>query len=162
MCDTDAPGPAVYRDGWVRARKPHRCTVCDETIRRGDLYHKADGLWEGDWGHYKHCARCWRLFEALNAQAPGQIPLGLDCGEVYEGPPDDSWHLMAFMTRNDAQRYAQRVVERERSIDPLPQKAESYARYGNPVAHRVKWRGLVDASPDDRLREVIKEEGNSR
>jgi len=157
MCDTDAPSPEFFHEHWVRARKQHDCCACTETIRKGDLYHLSKGCWDGDFSQFKHCARCWRLFDTLNRERPGEIDLGLDCGEVYEGG-ESNMLVMAFMSKDDAQRYAQRQAVK-RHDDPLELRADSYRRYGNPIEHRRKWQCLADAPSDVRLREVIKEDG---
>lgn len=157
MCDVDAPSPSFFIERWVRARKEHTCCACRETISKRHLYHLCKGCWDGDFAQYKHCARCWRLFSVLNQERPGEIALGLDCGEVYEGTDPDML-VMAFMTPDDAQRYAQRQAVKGHD-DPLELRAEHHKRYGNPVEYRAKWRRLVDAPPEVRLREVVKEDG---
>ena len=138
MCDADAPGPEFYSDGWIRARKEHECCACDEVVRVGDLYHYAKGKWDGDFDTFKHCARCWRLFALLNDLRPGEVALGLDCGEIYDGAPEDPMHIMAFMTVDEAQRYAAR--QRPAPRDELADKAAEYVRYGNPTEHRLRLR----------------------
>jgi len=157
MCDVDAP-PSVYEEFWSRARKEHECCACDEKIRKGDRYHVVKGKWDGEFSQYKHCARCWKLFELLNEANPGEVALGLDCGEIYEGK-DPELLSTAFMTKDDAQRFAERQLAKK-VVDPLERKAESYARYGNPTEYRNKWRQLADATPAQRRLEFSKEEGH--
>lgn len=144
MCGIDDYGPAVYDSRWVRARKEHACTVCGESIKPGHLYRRTDGLWDGHWGHFKHCARCWRMFRFLESwEGAGQVALDLDCGERYEAPPDDVGHLMAFMTPEEAQRYARRDQIRDEDYipakqDPLALKQQYYERYGYPIERKER------------------------
>lgn len=111
MCDVDADFPSFYQASWVRAKIEHFCCACCEIVRPKDLYHLSKGCWDGRFSVYKHCARCWRLFEALDSKNPGEVALELNCGEVYEGKDADML-FMAFMTKDEAQRFAQRSKER--------------------------------------------------
>lgn len=101
MCDV-ADGPTVSDERWRKARIEHRCFACGEGIRPGDLYHVLSGKWDGRWERYKHCARCWSMFALLAAETCEPVDLSLDCGEVWENPPDDVAAL-AFMTPDEAQ-----------------------------------------------------------
>lgn len=120
MCDdVDIETPTVFLERWRRARKPNACTVCREPIRPGERYHHSTGLWDGVWMSFKHCARCWLLFCLTSERTGGDADLGLDCGEVWDDPPEGVAAL-AFLTPGEAQR---RVVEAEfkmgRWIDQL-------------------------------------------
>lgn len=42
----------------VRARKPHECCECRETINVGDLHEHLRGVYDGQWDSYRTCARC--------------------------------------------------------------------------------------------------------
>jgi len=105
MCDVDGEGPAVWSEAWRRARKPHRCIACHETITPGDLYWAFSGLWDGSWSSGKQCARCQAIFEFLRSNTRDPVDLALDCGEIWEGDP--AAHDMALWTRGDAQAWAQ-------------------------------------------------------
>lgn len=59
----DHEEPVVFCGSIVTARKPHVCTECYETIRPGDQYERADGLWGGEWSHFKTCWFCQRVRE---------------------------------------------------------------------------------------------------
>lgn len=155
MCDADE-APSFYADEWRRARKRHTCCACDETIQKDHLYHYAKGLWDGYFATFKHCARCWRLFDNLNQRNPGEVQLGLDCGEEYEGPETDPMYVMAFMTPEEAQRYAARQLHGPQ--DTLAYRAASYARYGNPIEHKLKWKRLASAPMSVRRTEMYKED----
>lgn len=94
MCD-EADGQCQVWDGrWVRARNQHECMACDEAIATGATYHRVDSLYDGAWSHWVHCARCWRIWEAIESRAREDgdfvaIDPRLDCGEVWDGPPED-------------------------------------------------------------------------
>ena len=46
------------RSSTKRAAKDHRCYECLETIKRGDRYEHASGLWDGRWSTFKTCLSC--------------------------------------------------------------------------------------------------------
>lgn len=88
MCDIDEPDYPL-KDVWRRARKEHTCYACRETIARTHVYHYSSGIdRDGEPYDYKHCARCWKIFEALWADTSEGVQWDLDCGEVWEDPPD--------------------------------------------------------------------------
>lgn len=107
MCDAfgGLDSPAPWTEAIRRARKPHPCDVCAETIRPGERYHFSSGCWDGNWNAYRHCLRCWRMFEIVNRRAEGEADLLLDCGEVWDDPPDEVAAL-AFLTANEIQALA--------------------------------------------------------
>jgi hypothetical protein len=41
-----------------RARKPHRCCECRETISPGQRYVIHVGIWDWEWSRYKQCIEC--------------------------------------------------------------------------------------------------------
>lgn len=95
MCDLDDYGNAcrAWSEKVRVARKEHKCCACDETIAVGQHYHFASGVWS-DSGpdSFKHCARCWAMYLAVNRRmrAKGEMAvITLDCGEVWENPPDE-------------------------------------------------------------------------
>ena len=83
-----------YCDVWceanIKARKPHKCMACKETIQPGQTYIKVDSLYDGDWNHVIRCARCQAIWKHLNAkeEARGcsytQPDPTLNCGHSYE------------------------------------------------------------------------------
>jgi hypothetical protein len=84
MCDGyEADGPQCWSEKWRKARKPHRCCACGETIQPGHTYHYLSGIWDGSAEDYKHCARCWTIFDALEDRTEG-VALLLNCGETWE------------------------------------------------------------------------------
>jgi hypothetical protein len=103
MCDLHSDRPSCWSETWRRARKPHRCRACDETIRRGDRYHYSSGVWDGRPDSFAHCARCWAIYLALQAELePGEgIDLDLDCGETWQSAfgeePPEAVARLAFL-----------------------------------------------------------------
>jgi len=96
-------------------------------------------MWDGYISSYKHCARCWRLFEFLNDHSDELVSIGLDCGEVFEGKEDDPAQWMAFMSTEESQAYAKRSQQKEDSvIDELASKESYYRKYGNPISRRAR------------------------
>lgn len=106
MCDGyDDVDVAFERGAWRRANREHVCFACEETIRKGDRHHYHTGRFEGEWHSFRHCARCWGMIDHLGGRVEGPVQLDLNCGEVWENPPDDVAAL-AFMTRDEMQRIA--------------------------------------------------------
>lgn len=106
MCD-HAIGPDVSRETWRRARIAHRCCACRETIRPGDRYHYLSGVWDGNPGSYKHCARCWTLLDAITEQwiddgSDFGPRLDLSCGQPWDFDAPAPVEL-AFVTADEAQ-----------------------------------------------------------
>ena len=50
--------PTVFHEKTVKARKPHTCIECGDTIPVGARYRRETGLWDGDWRQYDTCFRC--------------------------------------------------------------------------------------------------------
>jgi len=77
-----------------RARKPHRCCECGETIEPGETHHWVRGLWDGCWETYRTCLVCHQIKQdyfcswAFGAlwEAVGEC-LGHECIDPdYENP----------------------------------------------------------------------------
>jgi hypothetical protein len=106
MCDFDGESPSFYRSVTRVARKDHQCCACQEVIRPGDSYRYITGIWDGDFGDYKQCARCSLMWDAICAAVPPgeSVLLTLDCGtpwgEAIDAPAPE--HL-AFLTTEEAQ-----------------------------------------------------------
>ena len=49
-----------------KARKEHTCYECCNAIKKGEIYEKSSGFYDGQWDHYKTCCRCLDLHEALS------------------------------------------------------------------------------------------------
>lgn len=110
MCDEGEP-PTAWRETWRTARKPHQCIACGETIEPRHRYHFISGIWDGEPGSYKHCARCWAIYCAVYARSGGgwESPaLDLACGELWSDnfEPESEPIDLAFMTPAEAQELA--------------------------------------------------------
>jgi hypothetical protein len=62
-CGDDYDMPEVYRESFHIARKTHICCECDGEIKPGEKYHRAEGVWAGEWQTYKTCLPCHRIRE---------------------------------------------------------------------------------------------------
>ena len=131
MCDGQAETGSAYAEEWRTARKEHRCCACRETIRAGDRYHHVWGVWDGEVDTFKHCARCWRIFQALVERMDGDpVDLMLDCGTKWEenfGELPADVAALAFMTREEAQIQTRpaATVSVASSADALPGSRQS-------------------------------------
>jgi hypothetical protein len=94
---------------WRQARKAHRCCACHEPIPAGHRYHYVSGIWDHGPDSFKHCARCWQLYEELldRTQWGDVVDLFLDCGQswedVFSSAPPDEIAALAFLTPAEAQ-----------------------------------------------------------
>lgn len=52
---------SVYESETRKARKPHRCCECGETIERGETYERVKGCWDGTWATYSTCLICSQI-----------------------------------------------------------------------------------------------------
>ena len=86
MCDDDFDSLDLWIEEWRRSRKRRTCYACQETIFPGHDYHRSFGCYDGDHSTFEHCARCWRIVEALQENLPGRavVELDLNCGERWE------------------------------------------------------------------------------
>jgi len=57
-CDN---GPQVFSASYPRAKKQHRCCECGGSIRPGEEYERAWGVWVGEMSTYKTCMTCVRI-----------------------------------------------------------------------------------------------------
>ena len=86
----------VYDNKKVKARKPHVCCACKDTIPAGDYYHCIFvACWyEKAIDHYKRCLRCEAIHSHLVAKLGNNRESWpaerLDCGETYEDAWDES------------------------------------------------------------------------
>jgi hypothetical protein len=106
MCDVYDPAEPIA-DEWRKARKEHRCFACREIIRKGDRYHLIAQKDDGEFGVFKHCARCWEMGNALLRAGSDTWAYDLNCGASWEdtfgsNPPDEVAAL-AFLTPDEAQ-----------------------------------------------------------
>ena len=69
-CYCDYETPEVYRRAEHIARKTHVCTECRQTIRPGERYTLAWGVWGGGQGSFRECSRCAALESWVKAHVP--------------------------------------------------------------------------------------------
>jgi len=108
MCDGSADGPSCSTNTFRRARKDHLCCACGERIDPGHRYHFTSGIWDGYAYSFKHCLRCWTMFEFLvQENYPDLVDLDLNCGESYEDifgkAPPEGIQALAFISGADMQ-----------------------------------------------------------
>jgi len=92
---------------WPRARMPHRCAACHETIRRRDVYVRTFIVCDGEPNVYRHCLRCAAILDALDRAGAEAVDIRLNCGHIWDehyGPPPDALARLAFLTPDEAQR----------------------------------------------------------
>ena len=80
----------VYAEPRHRARKPHTCGACGETIPVGVIYTRVFVLFDGRKETIKRCSRCQRIHEHLRTIDPWRETWPderLACGATYE----DEW-----------------------------------------------------------------------
>ena len=64
VCDIQDK-PAVFETFNPVARKPHTCCECQCMISVGTQYHRAKGLWDGDWFVFTVCSTCANIRQSL-------------------------------------------------------------------------------------------------
>lgn len=70
-CYCDYEHPSIYTPTRVNAaRKEHCCSECRRTIKAGEPYEIAFGIWEGEARTYKTCKHCLSLREWVKAHVP--------------------------------------------------------------------------------------------
>jgi hypothetical protein len=100
----------VYDETGRKARKPHVCHACRESIKTGHRYARVFIVYEGLERTIIRCLRCQKMHEALRKRGlkSGLWPdEKLNCGEEYrehwgEDPPPELLKL-AFITQDEAQ-----------------------------------------------------------
>lgn len=53
--------PSNYKERNVKARKEHTCCECGETIKVGEVYQCATGIWSDEWRTYRTCMTCTHI-----------------------------------------------------------------------------------------------------
>lgn len=72
MCDSH---PDAHRARLVKARLPHTCYSCGFTIARGEVYHYASGVWDGEAADFKRHQLC-AVLEERSGEPDGCVDLG--------------------------------------------------------------------------------------
>ena len=99
----------VYNERPTKARKPHACDACHETIAPSHVYMHVGIVFEGSGETIKRGMRCQAIHEHLRDLGDFDVwpDERLDCGEEYRDhwrtdPP--SWvAALAFQTPDEAQ-----------------------------------------------------------
>lgn len=100
---------AVYNEQKTKARKPHTCSACEETIQPSHTYWRVSILFHGDWRSLKRCERCQAVHNHLKEilsyrdEWPEE---DLNCGMDYEdehGPMPTEVAELAFVTQEQMQ-----------------------------------------------------------
>lgn len=67
-CAIESPcydGPEFYSETNPRAKKDHTCGECMRIIKSGEIYERAVGVWDGEWGTHKTCMGCKRMRDEM-------------------------------------------------------------------------------------------------
>jgi hypothetical protein len=78
---------AVHDSTWRKARKPHNCDACGESITPGRTYHRSAWPCDGSWSVTLRCERCEAIFAHLTSRmsrADEYCNPELNCGHEYE------------------------------------------------------------------------------
>jgi hypothetical protein len=107
----DGECPSVQDDEFRRARKPHKCSACGETVTPGRVYHRTFYVYEGDPNVTIRCERCQALYEHLSDKIAKEGDCeefcddALNCGHEYEErweePPPEAIAALAFWRPGD-------------------------------------------------------------
>lgn len=65
-CCISDDGPRVFREEWLKARKPYQCCECWSPIVIGVKYQKVTGLWDDFWDTFRTCEKCAGLRQSLS------------------------------------------------------------------------------------------------
>ena len=66
ICCFDENGPDVFRESQHHAAKEYHCDECHRLIKKGDLYTRTWGVWEGDPDTIITCEPCTDLRDSLS------------------------------------------------------------------------------------------------
>lgn len=64
-CQWEGDLPSIIDDGWIYARRNHRCCECGATIKRDDEYKMTIGVWDDEVESYRQCELCGRVYDDL-------------------------------------------------------------------------------------------------
>lgn len=77
----DGDAAICYEEKIVKARKPHRCYECHDTIPAGEQYERVSGIWEGKWETYHFCLPCREIAHEFSE---GAIQFGVMWEDFHE------------------------------------------------------------------------------
>jgi hypothetical protein len=104
--------PVPVHETVVRtARKPHKCSACDEQIEPRQRYTRVALLFEGQWQVTNRCARCQKIYEHLSDRiakggdseeyCDGELNCGHEYEERWREPPPENIAALAFWRPGD-------------------------------------------------------------
>jgi hypothetical protein len=95
MCEIDHDDDglcALWRESWVKARKPRACGSCQATIAPGDRYLKHFSIHDGDAHRASVCQPCGEAHKAF-----------FEAHDVHLAPPDSvAYELNECINNSDA------------------------------------------------------------
>lgn len=101
----------VWEESNPKARKPHKCHACGETIPVGTVYSRTFHVFDGKAYTTKRCPRCQVIFEHLSARISKEgddeefCDAKLNCGHEYKErwgePPSEALAALAFWRPGD-------------------------------------------------------------
>lgn len=59
-------GPTIYDSRLVVARRDHKCCECRQPIKKGEVYERVKGLWDGSWSNFKTCLSCYDVWQRIH------------------------------------------------------------------------------------------------
>jgi hypothetical protein len=102
ICVDDFEHPEFYVAERRKARKEHKCSECGRIIQKGETYEYVSGKWDGNIMHYKTCADCLSIRDAMFCE-----------GWAHSGLYDDLWD---YLRESD--------VLPENSLESLTERAQ--------------------------------------
>jgi hypothetical protein len=99
-----------WTDSWPVARKPHRCELCNRTIRPGEKYRRGVGM-DGTVWTFKECRHCRAVMDLAD-------PTGGDC-EYF---PDvlGEWEPQSVTEARWRAQWRRQWTRRDGALYPLP------------------------------------------
>lgn len=121
MCAVDDCEPWTFVE-WTKpvARIDHRCCECGRTIRKGEVYHRAQGLCDGHFSTYKTCQHCKATAPFMTAMCGG-YPMTQLLEELEE-----HWHE-GYASVPFGRLIAQMRRKWHDGADPVPEGAADLA-----------------------------------
>lgn len=81
--------PVSFRESVRRAAKPHRCSMCNASIRVGDLHHVSTNCYDGRVYDWRTCQPCRRdRVTGMVYDWTGHPDEGVDLDDAIEWAPE--------------------------------------------------------------------------
>jgi hypothetical protein len=107
----DGDSPDVCDSEWRKARKPHDCDACGETVQPCQRYHRTSMLFDGAWSVWIRCVRCQAIFAHLSDRiresgdheefCDAELNCGHDYRERWDEDPPPEIAALAFWRPGD-------------------------------------------------------------